>query len=116
MAGISVTIKESDLKRVTDSISFFRFGLRREIQAITDLHGLLIESTAKELCPVDTGVLRASIHYDKPAGTISTNIIYAPFQELGTVHHRAQPFLFPAAERWRNSYLNAVKAAILSRG
>ena len=116
MAGISVEIKQGDLKRATDQIGFFRFGLRKEVEKITDLTGLLIESTAKELCPVDTGRLRASINYDKPSGTVSSNVNYAGFIELGTVRHRAQPFLFPAAERWRQSYLNAIKAAILSRG
>lgn len=116
MAGISISLRAGDLKRAVDKISFFRFGLKAEIQAVTDIHGLLIESTAKELCPVDTGRLRASIHYERRDGTVSSDVVYAPAQEFGTRFHRAQPFLFPAAERWRTSYLNAVKAAILSRG
>jgi phage gpG-like protein len=116
MAGVSVTINTGDLKKATDNITFFRFQLKKDIKRITDTHGLLIESTAKELAPVDTGRLRASIHYDAQTGQVSTNVVYASFMELGTVRHRAQPFLFPAAERWRQSYLNAVKAAILRRG
>ena len=116
MAGISVSITPSDLKRATDAIGFFRFGLRKQIGQITDTIGLLIESTAKELCPVDTGRLRASIHYDRTAGTVSTNVVYAPFQEFGTVRHRAQPFLFPAAERWRQAYINQCREAILAKG
>ena len=116
MAGISVEIKQGDLKKALDKIGFFRFGLKAEVQTITDTIGLLIESTAKELCPVDTGRLRASINYDRPSGTVSTNVVYAPAQEFGTRHHKAQPFLFPAAERWRQSYLTAIKAAILKRG
>ena len=116
MAGISVDIRPAELRKALDAISFFRFGLRKEVEQITDTIGLLIESTAKENCPVDTGRLRASIHYDKAGGWVGTNVVYAPFQELGTVRHRAQPFLFPAAERWRQSYITAIKAAILSRG
>ena len=116
MAGISVEIKQGDLKKALDKISFFRFGLKAEIRGITDTIGLLIESTAKELCPVDTGRLRASIQYDPARGTVSSNVNYASFQELGTVHHKAQPFLFPAAERWRQAYINQCREAILSRG
>ena len=116
MAGISVEIKQGDLKKALDKIGFFRFGLKAEVQKITDTIGLLIESTAKELCPVDTGRLRASIHYDKSAGSVSTNVVYAPAQEFGTRYHKAQPFLFPAAERWRQAYQTAIKAAILTRG
>ena len=116
MAGISVEIKQGDLKRATDAISFFRFGLRKEVAQITDIHGLLIESTAKELCPVDTGVLRASIHYEKSDGTVSTPIVYAPAIEFGRRNSKAQPFLFPAAERWRQSYIDKCREAILSRG
>lgn len=113
MAGISVSLRQGDVKRATDAIGFFRFGLKKEIQAITDAHGLLIETTAKELVKVDTGRLRASIHYDRANGMVATNISYAPAQEFG---RNGRPYLFPAAERWRQSYVNAIKAAILSRG
>ena len=113
MAGISVEIKQGDLKRATDAINFFRFGLRKEVDQITDVHGLLIESTAKELVKVDTGRLRASINYDKASGAVGTNVVYAAAQEFGL---NGRPYLFPAAERWWQSYLNAIKAAILKRG
>ena len=116
MAGISVEVSPASVKAAKDAIGFFRFGLKREIGRITDTIGLLIESTAKELCPVDTGVLRASIHYEKSDGTVSTPIVYAPAQEFGTRFHRAQPFLFPAAERWRQAYIDKCREAILSRG
>ena len=116
MAGISIEIKQGDLKKALENINFFRFGLKAEVQTITDTAGLLIESTAKELCPVDTGRLRASINYDRPSGSVGTNVVYAPAIEFGRRNGRAQPFLFPAAERWRQSYLTALKAAILRRG
>lgn len=118
MAGISVDIAPGDLQRALDNINVFRFGLRREIGQVSDTFGLLIESTAKELCPVDTGRLRSSIHYERSGlgGFVSTNLTYAPHVELGTVRTRAQPFLFPATERWRQAYINACKQAILNRG
>lgn len=116
MAGITVSIDPASVKAAKDAIGFFRFGLKREISQVTDTIGLLIESTAKELAPVDTGRLRSSIHYDKASGTVGSNVTYAPFIELGTRRMRAQPFLFPAAERWRQAYIDKCREAILSRG
>lgn len=64
--------------------------------------GLRVEREAKALCPVDTGRLRASIATrlerdgDSYAAVVGTNVDYAPFVELGTVHQHAQPFLVPA--------------------
>ena len=57
------------------------------------LHGIelvcqQIENAAKETCPVDDGVLRASItHYVTEllmAGIIGTNVEYAPYVHEGT--------------------------------
>lgn len=61
-----------------------------------------IERTAKQLCPVDTGRLRASITHalDRDSrglvGVVGTDVNYAPYVELGTSRSGAQPFLRPA--------------------
>ncbi len=56
---------------------------------------LLVEGTAKELCPVDQGPLRASITYevdkDTLQGTVFTNVEYAPMVEYGTRAHIIEP-------------------------
>lgn len=58
-----------------------------------------VESTAKRLCPVDTGRLRSSItHAMQRDGLglradIGTNVEYAVFVELGTSRVPARPFL-----------------------
>lgn len=47
---------------------------------------LLVESSAKEKAPVETGTLRRSIHtelHDK-YGEVGTNLHYAPYVEYGT--------------------------------
>ena len=47
---------------------------------------LLVERTAKEKAPVETGTLRRSIHtelHDK-YGEVGTNLHYAPYVEFGT--------------------------------
>lgn len=49
--------------------------------------GDIIERTAKELCPVDSGQLQGSIHkqpIEDNTVTVSTNVNYAPYVEYGT--------------------------------
>lgn len=61
-----------------------------------------VDRAAKQLCPVDTGRLRASITWqiERDArgllAMIGTNVEYARFVELGTVRAPAQPYLRPA--------------------
>ena len=70
--------------------------------------GLTAERYAKKLAPYDTGNLRNSITHtvdeDEPAAYIGTNVEYAPYQELGTIHIKAQPFLKPAVANHANEY------------
>lgn len=70
--------------------------------------GLTAEGYAKKLAPVDTGNLRNSITHQvddgEHAAYIGTNVEYAPYQELGTIHMAAQPFLKPAVTDHANTY------------
>jgi len=89
---------------------------------------LRVETTAKENCPIDEGLLLASIDHkldaDKLEGTVGSNLEYAPYVEFGTgiyategggrndawsfedsrgewhttVGQEAQPFLYPALQ------------------
>ena len=64
--------------------------------------GIQVEGLAKDLCPVDTGRLRASITTEPgDAGgefsvRIGTDVFYAIFQEFGTRYQSGTPFLRPA--------------------
>ena len=64
--------------------------------------GLQVQNYARELCPVDTGRLRASIQMESgrdglgPWVTIGTNVEYAPYVEFGTRYMAPQPYLRPA--------------------
>ena len=75
--------------------------------------GLTAEGYAKKLAPVDTGNLRNSITHDvddgEPAVYIGTNVEYAPYQELGTIHMKAQPFLKPAVADHANEYRKIIE-------
>ena len=50
----------------------------------------IVNNSAKELCPVDNGNLRASLHTDykregsKHIGSVLTNVEYAVYVEFGT--------------------------------
>ena len=75
--------------------------------------GLTAEGYAKKLAPVDTGNLRNSITHDvddgEPAAYIGTNVEYAPYQELGTIHIKAQPFLKPAVADHANEFRKIIE-------
>jgi HK97 gp10 family phage protein len=64
--------------------------------------GLRVQNTARTLCAVDTGRLRASIMATKGEDArgafvdIGTNVEYAIYVEFGTRYMAAQPYLRPA--------------------
>ena len=75
--------------------------------------GLVAEGYAKKLSPVDTGNLRNSITHEvddgEPAAYIGTNVEYASYVCLGTIHTKAQPFLKPAVAANANIYRKIIE-------
>lgn len=71
-------------KRMTEAINSLDEALLSGIEKACQL----VENRAKVNCPVDDGILRASIsHYVSPflmMGFIGTNMIYAPYVHEGT--------------------------------
>lgn len=74
---------------------------------------LLIETDAKLLSPVDTGLNRAEIHSNlapnRLSGTVEAGTSYAVFLEFGTRYMAPRPFLFPAYEKNRDAFLARLK-------
>ena len=62
-----------------------------------------VEGKAVVLAPVDTGNLRGSMYRKNTARghEVGNTAEYAVYQEFGTVHMRAQPFLIPALDEVR---------------
>ena len=93
-------------KEVSDNI---KAALLRGLETC----GLVAEGYAKKLAPVDTGNLRNSITHDvddgEPAAYIGTNVEYAPYVCLGTIHMAAQPFLKPAVADHTNEYRKIIE-------
>jgi len=73
-----------------------------------------IADLARELVPVDTGALQASIeatkveayHWEVTAGDEAAD--YATYVEHGTTRMAAQPFLTPAADAHKERYFRGV--------
>ena len=66
-----------------------------------------IQAHAQTNAPVDTGALQASIQVTETSdlsAEVSTNVEYAIYQEMGTVHMAAQPYMKPAADAVRPSF------------
>jgi len=61
---------------------------------------LLVERTAKQICPVRTGTLKRSItrRIEKRRAFVGSNVEYAPYVEMGTSRMAAKPYLRPALE------------------
>lgn len=78
------------LNKLADPIEAVNQGIEKACQ--------MVENTAKENCPVDTGVLRGSITHEVKdgQGTVGTNVEYAEYVEFGTSKMAAQPYLYPA--------------------
>ena len=101
---------------------------------------MLVQGSAKNKAPVDSGTLRQSIRTDKAkvqgenvTATVSTNLEYAPYVEFGTgsrgqstntnteveVSYRsdwrgnkAQPFLWPALRENRNNSIKIIREEV----
>ena len=74
------------------------------------------ETYAKDVVPVDTGALRASIRAVPVSETeweIAPNTEYDIYVEFGTRKMAAQPYMRPAAEKIRKEYPDLVTDAIV---
>ena len=85
---------KNDLPRIASRIE-------KALSQLVRKHAFGIEARAKQLAPVDTGLLRNSIQTDIKGplkATVGTNVEYASHQEFGTRHQKGKPFLTPAAD------------------
>jgi HK97 gp10 family phage protein len=78
-----------------------------------------VEEAARNLVPVDTGSLRASIDSElyggtsSPSGRVSTGEHYAMFVEYGTSRMAPQPFMTPALEQNEDGFYTDTETAVL---
>lgn len=139
-AGITISISGIDsLQRKLNNIKSQK-AVRFAVAQAT----ALVESSAKSICPVDTGNLRRSIHMKveergrEVVGTVFTASEYAPFVEFGTGARGkgsypyekradvslsydpnwpgqiAQPFMLPALLMNKNQIGKLIASAVVS--
>lgn len=112
---LTARLDTKKLNSIIDKIAFYRLNTKKKVDNVLAAGALLIESSAKELSPVDTGLNRSSIHAVRESylkWRVGVNTEYAVHLEFGTVKMPAQPFLFPAYLLHRDDIIAAVKVAM----
>ena len=104
----NVTVRFNHLPKI-------KAALPGSLAATVKEAALKCETYAKDVVPVDTGALKASIKAEKEtetAWTVAPTTEYAIYVEFGTRKMSAQPYMRPAAEKIRKEYPDLVVETI----
>lgn len=90
---------------------------KTRVRAIVKSHAADLQRKAVRKVPVDTGNLKRSIQppsiaSDGMYAVVRATAEYAPYVELGTRFMEAQPFMNPALNEVRQSFLDALGKVI----
>lgn len=102
------------------SVSFrpnprFNTKVLEAAKATTDIFQMDVVQEAKRNAPVLTGTLRRSIDSEvRQQGTrleanLFTQCGYGAYPELGTVRMQAQPYMWPAFEKYKSKIIQAAR-------
>ena len=80
------------------------------LEQALDVGRHMIASDAKARAHVDSGEMRDQIHVD--GDYVVAGAWYSFFEEFGTVHNPAHPFMVPAAEANRDTVAGLAAAAL----
>lgn len=84
----------------------------KELSALVRTSAFRIEQQAKTAAPVDTGMLRNSIHtqiLDETTAMVAVGAEYGVYVEFGTRYQAAQPYFIPAVEQVVHSFGGELK-------
>ena len=139
MATITIDIPQSELSKVARATKQWADDKETEVSQLIAKYILMIERSAKKRAPVNKikgrgGILKARIHslLDGLTGYVMAGAEYSKFQEFGTGRRGAssgiippsgyeygtvagvppQPFMFPAYEQHRASFIKDLKAIL----
>jgi HK97 gp10 family phage protein len=76
-------------------------------EVVEDTGAEIVRALAAAGAPKLTGHMAASV--DEESGVVVVNTPYAGYQEYGTRHHKAQPFLRPAKDRAETPFRQAAE-------
>lgn len=122
--SLEVTIEnESDIIRLMQTLPPEIF---EKVQQVLKNGAVRLAELARELAPVRTGHLMASIHTEFGENTegeaafdpvqVIADTPYASFVEFGTSKMKAQPFLTPAAEQTEPEVLEEIDSVLRELG
>jgi len=103
--GSTITLDFHRFYQPTKTSQFITVGadaLQVSFDRKTQQLQVKVESAAKRYCPVDTGLLRSSIHHEVGIdgrglfARIGSDVEYALYVEMGTRRMAGQPYLRPA--------------------
>lgn len=96
----------------TNKLGSIALGMEGKAAEIIQKTAFDLQSRAQLYAPVDTGNLRASIQA-KEVTKLHWQVIvgaeYGAYVEFGTRFMAAQPYLIPAADQVRDSFIQAMK-------
>ena len=91
MAGTVAEIKVKGLEKILTKYQKMPKSVGNSLMDGVNKASGVVLATAKAICPVDTGLLRSSIHITPATkfgkeikGQVGTSVEYAPFVEFGT--------------------------------
>lgn len=76
---------------------------------------VMVQDTAKQNCPVDTGRLQGSISYEMVSdheGIVGSNVEYAPYVEAGTYKMSGRHYLQNAGDSNRQKIIQLFKGMV----
>lgn len=102
--GLKLDVDVTGYKEALDYMENVRKGLDNPFADAMQRATILIAADARTKAPVDEGRLKNSIlpsirvEGDTVIGVVGSNVLYAPYMELGTQHRRMPPV--DVIERW----------------
>ncbi len=104
---MAITVRVTNNRLGALSVTL-KAGIREAVSSTV----FAVEADAKQRSPVDTGALRSSISgrmTGDTEGVVEVGAAHGIFQEYGTRHQSAQPYLTPAAEAQRAPFEARIK-------
>lgn len=104
-----------EIKILSNRLPAMDLRMREAAAKVVKSTALQCEAMAKTKAPVDTGALRTSIQAQPEtelSWIVGPGVSYAIYVEYGTVYAAPQPYMTPAAESLRSSFIQRMNDAV----
>ena len=113
---MQVNMKVIGTANVLSNISLWeRVKFKEKIRKALNVTRLKVENSARNMAPVDTGALKASIWSEMVGdeeAQVGDGVYYGIFNELGTKNNEPHPFIIPAFEANRKELEKQLKEMV----